>query len=241
MAKILNEAIANGDPSLRGRALRAVGELGRVDLLPRMRGELNDPDLNARFAAAWSVTLLSPNRDSLAVLRTIAESPGPYSSKALLPAIRRMDLAAAKAWQAWFSRRREGLRMAIGAAGAIGDPKHVPWLIEEMKVPALARLAGEAFTMITGVDLAYNDLEKKPLEGFEAGPTENPEDENVEMDPDEHLPWPDPTLIQKWWTDNQSGFQKGTRYLLGKPTSIEWLQQVLRVGRHANVRQQPWN
>jgi uncharacterized protein (TIGR02270 family) len=85
--------------------------------------------------------------------------------------------------------------------------------------------------MITGIDLAYDDLEKNPPEGFEAGPTENPEDENVDMDPDEHLPWPDPALIQKWWTKHKSRFQKGTRYLLGKPMSIEWLRQVLRIGR----------
>src|SRR4029077_11797659 len=103
--------------------------------------------------------------------------------------------------------------------------EHIPWLIEQMNFLVLARVAGEAFTMITGIDLAYDDLEKNAPEGFEAGPTENPEDENVEMDPDEHLPWPDPALIQKWWTKHQTPFQKGTRYLVGKPMSIEWLRQ----------------
>jgi uncharacterized protein (TIGR02270 family) len=228
---ILVEAISDSDPSVRARALRAVGELGRVDLLPRMRGGLTDSDQSARFAAAWSVILLSPNLDALAALRTIAESPGQFSVKALQMAIRRMDLVGAKAWQAWFSRRKEGLRMAITAAGAIGDPDHVSWLTEQMKIPSLARVAGEAFTMITGIDLAYVDLEKNAPEGFEAGPTDNPEDENVDMDPDQHLPWPDPALVQKWWANNQSRFQKGTRYLLGKPMSIEWLRQVLRIGR----------
>jgi len=228
---ILTEFIGDSDPTVRARALRAVGELGRVDLLPRMRGGLTDPDQRARFATAWSVTLLSPNVDSLGVLRTIAELPGPFSSKALQTAIRRMDLAAAKAWQAWFSKRQGGLRNAIVAAGAIGDPEGVPWLTEQTKVEALARVAGEAFSMITGIDLAYDDLEKSAPEGFESGPTENPEDENVEMDPDEYLPWPDPALIQKWWDKNQNRFQSGTRYLLGKPMGVEWLQQVLRVGR----------
>jgi uncharacterized protein (TIGR02270 family) len=228
---ILGEAISDRDPSVRARALRAVGELGRVDLLPRMRGGLTDSDQGARFAAAWSVTLLSPNLDSLTLLRTIAESPGPFSSKAQQMAIRRMDLTSAKAWQAWFSRRKERMRIAIAAGGAVGDPEYVPWLIEQMNFPVLARVAGEAFTMITGIDLAYDDLEKNAPEGFEAGPTENPEDENVDMDPDEHLPWPDPALIQKWWTKNKSQFQNGTRYLLGKPMSIEWLREVLRIGR----------
>ena len=56
-----------------------------------------------------------------------------------------------------------------------------------MEVPELARVAGEAFTMITGVDIAYEDLEGEWPEDFEAGPTESPEDEDVEMDPDEDL------------------------------------------------------
>jgi len=57
-----------------------------------------------------------------------------------------------------------------------------------MTIPELARVAGEAFTMITGVDIAYEDLEGAWPEGFVAGPTEDPEDENVAMDPDEDLP-----------------------------------------------------
>ena len=51
------------------------------------------------------------------------------------------------------------------------------------------------------------------------------------MDADENLPWPDPKLIQKWWNSNKSGFQPGTRHLLGKPITIDWCKQVLRVGR----------
>jgi hypothetical protein len=94
-----------------------------------MRGGLTDPDQSARFAAAWSITLLSPNMDLLAVLRTIAETPGPFSIKALQSAIPRMDLAAAKSCQAGLSRRKDGLRSAIVAAGAIGDPELILWLI----------------------------------------------------------------------------------------------------------------
>ena len=58
-------------------------------------------------------------------------------------------------------------------------------------------------------------LEGEKPEGFEAGPTENPEDENVEMDPDDNLPWPDPALILKWWGKHQKEFTNGTHYLLG--------------------------
>jgi uncharacterized protein (TIGR02270 family) len=229
--RILNEAIGDEHPAVRARALRAVGELGRIDLLPRMRVAHTDPDDDARFAAAWSGTLLSPNLDSLSVLRTFAESPGPFSGKAMQTTVRRMDLSGAKAWQASLSRRRNRMRAATVAAGAIGDPELISWLIGQMDSPILARIAGEAFTMITGVDFAGEHLDRSPPQGVEFGPTDDPADENVDMDPDEHLPWPDPTATHKWWAKNQKQFQKGVRYLLGKPMSPVWLREVLHVGR----------
>ena len=105
-----------------------------------------------------------------------------------------------------------------------------PWLIEQMGNPELARPAGEAFASITGVDVAYEDLEGEWPEGFEAGPTEAPEDENVEMDPDEDLPWPASPLIQGWWSKNQGRFSSGQRHLLGRPITPETLGEVLRTG-----------
>ena len=108
----------------------------------------------------------------------------------------------------------------LSPAGHLGDPELIPGLIEQMKPLPLARTAGEAFTTIIGVDLVYSDLETKPPEGFGAGPTENPEDENVEMDPEDNLPWPAPALVQKWRDKHRGQFQNGTRYLMGKP--IRW-------------------
>jgi uncharacterized protein (TIGR02270 family) len=93
------------------------------------------------------------------------------------------------------------------------------WLIQQMSVPENARAAGEAFSMITGVDLAYEDLETDRPEGFEAGPTDEPDDENVEMDPDEDLPWPDAELVDKWWGSNRGRFANGQRYFLGGPAA----------------------
>jgi uncharacterized protein (TIGR02270 family) len=112
--------------------------------------------------------------------------------------------------------RSEFKRTVIQATGIIGDPGSVPWLIKQMEDAEVARVAGESFSMITGVDIAYDDLEGEWPEGFEAGPTDNPEDENVDMDPDEDLPWPEPKLIHGWWEENNTRFQAGQRYLLAR-------------------------
>jgi uncharacterized protein (TIGR02270 family) len=223
------DALASTDAPLSARALRAVGELGLEDYLAEVRTRLADSDDGCRFWAAWTASLLSANSRALAILQAVAESNLPYREKALLLAIRRMDLPAATAWHLKLAQDPKLIRIAIIAAGAFGDPASIPWLMEQLKAPEFARVAGEAFTMITGVDIAFEDLDGEKPEDFEAGPTENAED--VELDPDENLPWPEPELIAKWWSAHQQEFQKGTRYLMGKPITVDWMWQVLRVGR----------
>jgi uncharacterized protein (TIGR02270 family) len=137
---------------------------------------------------------------------------------------------------AWHRRLAadEGLsrrRLAAVAAGAIGDPQLVPWLIEQMSDDANSRSAGEAFSMITGVDIAYEDLEREAPADVPLGPSESPADEDVAMDPDEDLPFADPELVRAWWERHGNRFPAGTRHLLGRPISEASLQVVLREGQ----------
>jgi uncharacterized protein (TIGR02270 family) len=227
---VLSDAVADENLLLRARALRAAGELGRVDLLSSIQKNLTSEYDKCRFSAAWSAALLG-DLNSVPVLKAIADLDVRYKEQAATLALRRMDLATAAKWQRELAENPGSARLAVIGIGAIGDPRLIPWLIEQMKVPGLARVAGESFTMISGVDIGYEDLEGEWPEGFESGPTEDPDDENVEMDPDENLPWPNPELSQKWWNNHRSNFQNGTRYLIGKPITEDWLQQVLRIGR----------
>jgi uncharacterized protein (TIGR02270 family) len=221
--RALINALSESDPQLRARALRAVGELG----IDTVRLSLDDPDERCRFAAAWSRALLWGDAEAVGSLRAVS----PNSNFALQMAIRRMSHNDAAAWIDNFAEDPKLLRTAVVAAGALGDPTRIRWLMEQMNVPTIARVAGEAFTTITGVDLALNDLEQDKPEDFESGPTEDPADEDVEIDPDEHLPWPDPVLIGKWWSANRAAFHNGVRYLLGQPIGVEWARKVLRTGR----------
>ena len=65
---------------------------------------------------------------------------------------------------------------------------------------------------------------------FAAGPAEDPKDENIEIDPDENLPWPKSEAIYAWWKHHQGQFRPGTPYLLGKPLSTDWFWDILRNG-----------
>ena len=80
------------------------------------------------------------------------------------------------------------------------------------------------------VDLALIDLECKPPENFESGPNDDPDDPNVDMDPDDGLPWPDRKKIEKWWAANGTRFPKGTRYFMGAPVTRAHCIDVLKNG-----------
>jgi uncharacterized protein (TIGR02270 family) len=92
----------------------------------------------------------------------------------------------------------------------------------------MARIAGEAFTMITGIDLVANNLRGAPPEGFRAGPSDDPADDLVALDPDENLSFPDVARVRAKWRTLEAELPRGPRYVFGKPIASRWLERVLR-------------
>lgn len=84
--------------------------------------------------------------------------------------------------------------------------------------------------MITGADLAWLDLDRKPPAGVDFGPNDDPEDDNVAMDEDDGLPWPDPDKVQAWWQAQQHRFPADQRFFIGEPPSPAHALKVLRDG-----------
>jgi uncharacterized protein (TIGR02270 family) len=103
-------------------------------------------------------------------------------------------------------------------------------LIGHRQDDKVARLAGEAFSMITGLDLSLPPLYRSQPEDFQSGASEDPKDENVAIDEDDGLPWPDPEQVQRWWSANQARFVAGTRYFMGEALSRELCIRVLKDG-----------
>jgi uncharacterized protein (TIGR02270 family) len=231
----LTQAVTSRNLALRARALKAVGELGRQDLLKVVKDNLGAEDDEVRYWAAWSGALLGEPA-AIPMLQQFVERAGPHREQACAMALRRMSVEQGQAWLKTLASAPNTLRFAVQAVGVIGDPAHIPWLIQQMADPIVARVAGESCSFITGIDLAYDDLDTDKPEGFEAGPTEDPEDENVAMDADEDLPWPDPHLIEKWWAAHRGEFTNGTRYLLGKPMTIDSLKEALKTGKQRQRR-----
>jgi uncharacterized protein (TIGR02270 family) len=222
--------VSDANPLVRARALRTVGEIGCDEAVPACAAAMRDTDPECRFWAAWSSVLLGDRGVALKSLTVSSFEGAPHRLRAFRLALQAMNAAVAHSVLRPLADDPGQLRWLLPGTGIAGEPVYVPWLIKHMSDASSARLAGEAFTLITGVDMIETGLEGKPAENFQSGPTDNPEDENVNMDPDEGLPWPDVEKIEKWWAANASRFHKGTRYFMGAPVTREHCIDVLKNG-----------
>lgn len=226
----LTQSLTHPEPQLRARALRAAGELGRRDLLAVCINGLQDEDAACRFWAAWSAVVLGDREKAVKVLESFVLLPSAFRQRALRLLLKVLDLPGAQKLLTIVAHDPANKRLLIHGAGIAGDARYLSWLIGQMADDPFARLVGESFSMITGLDLAYLDLERNSPENFEAGPNENPEDSNVAMDEDDSLPWPDPGKIGAWWSVNKSRFTDGVRYFMGAPVTREHCIHVLKEG-----------
>jgi len=163
-------------------------------------------------------------------LQVLASSPGPRRLDAIRLLLKVATPTQAHAVLKQLANDAGNVRLLIAGVGVAGDVHYVPWLIQQMAKPLLARLAGESFSTLTGLDLAFLDLELKPPEGVEAGPNDDPSDDDVAMDEDDSLPWPDPVKIAAWWQANGPKFRPGVRCFMGEPPTMAHCLAVLRNG-----------
>lgn len=221
------------DPDVRSRAARATGELGRADLQTTLIAHLRDSEPSVRFWSAWAAAMVGAPGLSLDLLRDEVVQSKQFNRKAMQVLFRVISQQSSKQILDDLAQSEETLRAAITGAGIVGDPASLPWLINQMEDPEFARPAGEAFTFITGADIEDEELEEQWPEGFEAGPTENPEDEDVTLDEDEDLPWPDPEKVAAWWEKNNNRFTTNKRNLLGQPITTDHCKQILKKGKQS--------
>jgi uncharacterized protein (TIGR02270 family) len=230
MGAALDDAIRSLDPGGRAAALRAAGQLGRCDLQRAVGDALRDPAPDCHTWAAWAGVMLGDRARAPRELARAAATPGPYQATAFRTLLLTLPLSEAHALLREWPSDGQRLQWLVYGSGRAGDVEYVPWLIGHMSIDQTARRAGESFSLITGVDLALLDLERKPPENFESGPNDDPDDSNVDMDPDDGLPWPDPERVQHWWDANKSRFTPGQRYFMGAPVTRAHCIDVLKTG-----------
>ncbi len=216
------------DPRVRKVALRLAALLGRRDLASQVAKCREDSDICCAAWAAWAGALLG-DVAAVPMLMRLASSADSIRGGPVV-----LDLAVrfAEAEDAMgllrtaFANGHE--RTAVDAAVALGRGEVVPWLFSLFERPELARLAGWAFSAITGVDLAANHLTKGPPAGFQSGASDSPFEHEVRMDPDARLPFPDLGRIGTDWARGKHTSASQERLLGGKLRDKSSLVETLK-------------
>lgn len=214
---------------LYARCLRIIGELKLVDRIDALEMALESESKSVRFWATWSSVLLGKRHLALS-LEDYVLSPSPLREKALQLAFRTLPMDVAKSWISRLSQNEENLRIIIRATAVLGDPQAVPWLLELMKNPRHARLAAEAFSQISGINLESHDLtiDVPDITAFDR------ESEPDDINEDENLPWPSYEKLAAVWQKYGRNFKSGDRYFLGKTLDEEHLRSTIIHGYQRN-------
>ena len=122
-------------------------------------------------------------------------------------------------------------RQGIKAIAANGRIHAVPRLITLMQDDTLACVAGEAFSLLTGIDLTQQQLSRArpPLD-------EDPGDIDSALE-DAELPWPDVDKVAARWQQQATDFETTQRYIMGQTITAAHLNDIIASGyqrqRHA--------
>ncbi|NKI95319.1 TIGR02270 family protein [Rhizobacter sp. SG703] len=224
----LDTALSSGQYT--ARALAAAGQSGRSERLPACLDALTTANPALRLVAARSALFLGDRTAAMEALLSLMRIPGPEQAVAAGLWLRVAATDQASDWLRGLAREPGQSRLLIRSIAAAGDPFYVPWLIKQMSDVGLARLAGESFSMITGLDLSMLDMELDAPADAEPGRDEDAGDSDVALDEDLGLPWPDPSKITAWWQIHGSGFVAGTKYFVGASPSSAHCLSVLGTG-----------
>jgi uncharacterized protein (TIGR02270 family) len=123
-------------------------------------------------------------------------------------------------------------RAAFWALGHIGTQEAAEHALGAMQDPALARLAGEAYAAITGIDLARERLTAKEPGDTPSLPPFEEDDLDADLVPhrEDLWPLPDATLCAAHWAKVGAAFAPNTRYVRGKPIDVGVLMAAIDKG-----------
>jgi uncharacterized protein (TIGR02270 family) len=230
-------AAGDASPILQASGLRALRSSRpdlRLDLVER---HLGSTDLSVRQAAI-ETALLAGSPAAWSCCREIAKRPEPGSDRLLLYLAM---LGSDADLRALVGLLGDGgaKRGALFALGFAGTRTAAVACLEMTKDEALAKLAGEAFCAIVGIDMV-----KEGMVLADPEPPEEPvpfEEEDLDADlvpkPEDLLPRPDPKRLEDWWERHRRLLAESERYIGGVRADLAGLQTALERGptrrRHA--------
>jgi uncharacterized protein (TIGR02270 family) len=232
--RALPRLVSDPEPAVRAAVLRTAarglaGAAFRGDIVRALRSD----DAQLRGAAV-EAGLLGGVREAWNACRDVVTSRGPGAETALLA----LGVAGSEADQGLVlsAAQTPALgRAATRALGYVGTVDAAELCLGLMRKQPLAKLAGEAFVAITGLDMRgealYLIVEGDPIDDDEPG------EEAAAIDPaEEALLLPNAHAIADWWAGARAAFPRGVRYRGGRPLEPASLADALET---SPMRQRP--
>ena len=227
-------AFLNSDePAIAAAAARVAGEVGATELMTLLLRLTESKDTACRYWAARSAALTGDRGVSRAVMLSLAAA-GTLPERALDFTLQIIEPSHGHELLRALAAAVANARPLLRGAGVVGDPQYVPWLLKQMQDLQNARAAGEAFALITGLDLTASGLDRPAPEKVTPGAADKAD--GGDDDEDETLAWPDPERIAAWWSQNERRFPVATRCFMGGPITREHCVDVLKKGHQRQRR-----
>ncbi|ADV15347.1 hypothetical protein EN962_13025 [Mesorhizobium sp. M7A.F.Ca.CA.001.09.2.1] len=153
---LLTNLMRDPDVRVRANSLHLAGVLQRLDLVHEVAGALDADDGSVRLWAAWTLNELDRGDLARAELRKVAATNGPNAPTALRALIKAGPQDDVRAFMGGLLKSPDTASLAVRGAGMLGDRSILPWLVQQMRIPALAAAAGgallETFPEARGID-----------------------------------------------------------------------------------------
>ncbi len=120
----------------------------------------------------------------------------------------------------------EAKRHAIWALGFAGDVEAADVLVEATEDEAVARIAGESLSAITGLVLERAFVMPGKTKGPDV-PEVGDDDPPPVVRPEDHLLTPNAAAVKRWWQRARPGFQTGAGHIQGQPRTPETVHAAL--------------
>jgi uncharacterized protein (TIGR02270 family) len=194
---LLLPLVADARPLVRAHAIEHAGVMGLSRHVAAAQTALDHADPDLAFAAAVACVRLGhhPAAERLADCIT-PKTPAAQCREAVEVAFPLLAEASAHTRVRALLQAPETHHWGLLALGTIGSTRTLPYLLREMEQLETARMAGWAFAMITGANVAEDDLELEEFPDTEDDPLL--EGAAVELFFVDGLPFPDPALVLDW-------------------------------------------
>ena len=217
----LSGLLASRDPALAAAALHAA-PWSNQPVRALIERALERPEAAVREAALEAGLRLGFGT-ALTACRRLVEGQEPVADRALalLALGGDADDEPLLLRAAAVSSLRAPALVALGYAGRVGAVEVLLGAMEQE--PREARLAGEAFTAITGIPIA-GELVAEAEPASEPSSLEADDlDASLAPTPEAELPVPEPHAVARAWSARTKAFDSARRYLLGSPFTAEGL------------------